>query len=349
MARADLLVSLVKAGTQGDRTRFQRAAEALAAEERAKNHRVLADRLEESLRADSGPVTQHPAFDDKVRQLLHETVPRRQLSTLILPPSVSDACRELVEEQHRVDLLRSYGVEPRHRILLAGPPGNGKTSLTEALAEALMLPLLTVRYEGLIGSFLGETAQRLRQVFDYVASRRCVLFFDELDAIGKERGDVHETGEIKRVVSSLLLQMDGLPSHVTVVVASNHPELLDRAVWRRFQLQLELPRPTQSMIEEWFQHLQERMEVSMGHSPRSLAAKLKGLSFSEIEDFTEDVVRRYVLALPEADLKAIVAARLKQWQTRFSLVAESDWSVEIEVGADLPVKQHQLSAKTNRG
>lgn len=186
----------MKAGTQGDRPRFQRAAEALAAEERAKNHKVLAERLEESLRPDSGRVTQHPAFDDKVRQLLQETVPRRQLSTLILPHSVSDACRELVEEQHRVDLLRSYGVEPRHRILLAGPPGNGKTSLAEALAEALMVPLLTVRYEGLIGSFLGETAQRLRQVFDYVASRRCVLFFDEFDAIGKERGDVHETGEI---------------------------------------------------------------------------------------------------------------------------------------------------------
>lgn len=118
--------------------------------------------------------------------------------------------------------------------------------------------------------------------------------------------------------------MDGLPSHVTLVVASNHPELLDRAAWRRFQLRLELPRPTQSMVQEWFQGLQERMEVPLGHSPRTLATKLKGLSFSEIEDFTEDVVRRYVLALPEADLKAIVAARLKQWQTRFSLVAESD-------------------------
>jgi len=318
MARADLLVSLVRAGTEGDRSRFRKTVEALAAEERAKRHNVLADRLEESLRADTGTIAQHPAHDEKIRQLLFETVPRRPLGDLILPPAVAAACGEVVEEQHRSDLLRSYGVEPRHRILLAGPPGNGKTSLAEALAEALVVPLFTVRYEGVIGSFLGETAQRLRQVFDYLATRRCVLFFDEFDAVGKERGDVHETGEIKRVVSSLLLQMDALPSHVTVVVASNHPELLDRAVWRRFQLRLELPAPTPALIEEWFRRLQARLDTPMGHTPRSLATKLKGLSFSEVEDFAEDVMRRYVLALPDADLKAIIASRLAQWGTRFN-------------------------------
>lgn len=109
-------------------------------------------------------------------------------------------------------MLRSHGLEPRHRILLAGPPGNGKTSLAEAIAEALSIPLLAVRYEFVIGSFLGETARRLRRVFDFARTTPCVLFFDEFDVVGKERGDIHETGEIKRVVSSLLLQMDDLPS-----------------------------------------------------------------------------------------------------------------------------------------
>jgi SpoVK/Ycf46/Vps4 family AAA+-type ATPase len=290
----------------------------LAAQERAKRHNVLADRLEESLRPDTGTIAQHPDDDEKIPQLLVETAPRRPLGDLILPTAVAAACGEIVEEQHRADILRSYGVEPRHRILLAGPPGNGKTSLAEALAEALVEPLFTVRYEGVIGSFLGETAQRLRQVFDYVATRRCLLFFDEFDAVAKERGDVHETGEIKRVVSSLLLQMDALPSHVTVVVASNHPELLDRAVWRRFQLRLEPPAPTPALIEEWFRRLQARLDTPMGHTPRSLAMKLKGLSFSEVEDFAEDVMRRYVLALPDADLKSITASRLAQWAARFN-------------------------------
>lgn len=117
---------------------------------------------------------------------------------------------------------RSYGLEPRHRLLLVGPPGNGKTSLAEGIAEALMLPFLVVRYEGIIGSYLGETASRVARLFDYVRTRQCVLFLDEFDTLGKERGDPQETGEIKRVVSSLLLQLDNLPSHVLVVTATNH-------------------------------------------------------------------------------------------------------------------------------
>jgi SpoVK/Ycf46/Vps4 family AAA+-type ATPase len=241
------------------------------------------------------------------------------LDSLVLPNVVRIACNELVEEHHRSDLLRSYNVEPRHRVLLAGPPGNGKTTLADALADALMVPLFVVRYEGVIGSFLGETSQRLRRVFEHVASRRCVLFFDEFDTLGKERGDTHETGEIKRVVSTLLMQIDALPSHVVTVVASNHPELLDRAVWRRFQLRLELPPPNQAMLEEWFRRFQDRLGEPLGWTPRSLAMRLKGLSFAEAEQFGEDVLRRHVLALPDSNLKRIVQTRLEAWQQRFTV------------------------------
>ncbi|GAB6064725.1 hypothetical protein JCM30394_34600 [Deferrisoma palaeochoriense] len=226
--------------------------------------------------------------------------------------------RELVEEQLRADLLRSHGLEPRHRVLFAGPPGNGKTSLAEAIADALCVPFLVVRYEALIGSYLGETAQRVGQVFEYARSRQCVLFFDEFDVVGKERGDVHETGEIKRVVSSLLLQVDALPSYVVVIAASNHPELLDRAVWRRFQLRLELPMPRQGQIEEWFRRFQARTGHELGHSARSLAQSLNGVSFAEIEEFGLDVLRRMVLAGPAADPRAITKACLDYWKKRFS-------------------------------
>ena len=320
MARADLLVDLVKAGTQGDRPAFVRLVESIAAEERAKNHGMLADRLVQGLnlngnvRKPLGLIIQ----DDKTAELLHEIAPRRSLDSLVLPPSVRASCDELIEEQHRADLLRSWNLEPRHRVLLAGPPGNGKTTLAEALAEALMVPLYVVRYESVIGSFLGETSQRLRRIFEQVASRRCVLFFDEFDTLGKERGDTHETGEIKRVVSTLLMQIDALPSHVVTVVASNHPELLDRAVWRRFQLRLELPSPTQAMLEEWFRRFQGRLDEPLGFSPRSLAMRLKGLNFAEAEQFGEDVLRRHVLALPDSNLRRIVETRLKAWQQRFT-------------------------------
>lgn len=159
------------------------------------------------------------------------------------PPPFAKQHLDLIEEHHRRDLLRSHGIEPRHRILLEGPPGSGKTTLAETIATEIAVPLLTVRYEALIGSFLGETASRLDVLFSAVRIRPCVLFFDEFDAVAKERGDTHETGEIKRVVSSLLVQIDRLPSHVIVIAATNHAELLDRAVWRRMQIRLSLPRP----------------------------------------------------------------------------------------------------------
>jgi SpoVK/Ycf46/Vps4 family AAA+-type ATPase len=144
-----------------------------------------------------------------------------------------------------------------------------------------------------------------------------VLFFDEFDAIGKERGDEHETGEIKRVVSSLLLQIDELPTHVVVVTATNHPELLDRAVWRRFQIRLELPAPTRAQTEEYFERIQSRLDSPLGFTSKNLAEKLKDASYAELEDFAGDIARRYVLALPDANMKAIVTKCLAHWKQRF--------------------------------
>ena len=326
MSRADLIVNLVKAGSEGDQQLFRTTVEAMAAEERAKQHHQLADRLVQNLksaipRGRAADVVR--AHDGGHGGLLYEIDPARSLDSMLLNDEIKAACRELVEEQQRRDLLRSYGLEPRHRMLLSGAPGNGKTSLAEAVAHELMAPLFVVRYEAVIGSFLGETSSRLKRLFDFVRTHQCVLFFDEFDTLGKERGDTHETGEIKRVVSSLLLQIDALPSHVVVITATNHAELLDRAVWRRFQLRLEMPAPTLAQKEDWFRRLQEKLEVPLGMTPKSLAAKLNVGNFSDLEQFCEDVQRRYVLSLPNANLKTILQERLKQWQSRFSISTQS--------------------------
>ena len=328
MARADLILTLIKASRQGDDLQVRKAVEALAADERAKNHTILADRLLAQLQSGNGRHgRQTPLLSrSAARPLVVETVPARSLADLVLSTDAAETVRELVVEQHRADLLRSYSLEPRNRVLLAGPPGNGKTTLAEALAHALNVPLLVVRYEAVIGSYLGETAQRIAQVFELASSRHCILFFDEFDSVGKERGDLHETGEIKRVVSSLLLQIDALPSYVVAVAASNHPELLDRAVWRRFQIRLSLPAPTQGQIEEWFRRFENRHAQPLGLSPRSLAQRLRGLSFSEVEDFGTDVLRRIVLDQPNADVRAIVECRLRRWKTRFTLKQPSERS-----------------------
>lgn len=326
MPRADLIISLVRAGSQGDQKLFRSTVEAMAAEARAKNHNQLANRLEDNLRE----ATARPKSPEVVRSydgghggLLFEVDPRRKLGSLLLSPDVQHEVTELIEEHQRRDLLRSYGLEPRNRVLLSGPPGNGKTSLAEAIATELMVPLLVVRYEAVIGSFLGETGSRLKRLFDFARTHQCVLFFDEFDTLGKERGDTHETGEIKRVVSSLLLQIDALPSHVVVITATNHAELLDRAVWRRFQIRLSLPKPTLAQTTAWFERFESRLETPIGITPRTLATRLKATSFSDLEQFCEDIHRRYVLSLPGGNLQSIVAERMKQWKKRVSSVTVS--------------------------
>jgi AAA+ superfamily predicted ATPase len=239
------------------------------------------------------------------------------MTDLVLDAQIYDRCLELIEEQHRADLLRAHNLEPRHRILLCGPPGNGKTTLAEAIAFELSVPLLSVRYDAVITSYLGETAVRLAQLFAEARMHRCVLFFDEFDVLGKERGDAHETGEIKRVVSSLLLQIDQLPSHVVVIAATNHEELLDRAAWRRFEMQIDLPRPTAAACDVWLRQFETRTGVSIAPRLRSaIPRKLRPKSFSELEQFVLDVQRRYVLSLPDANYDAIVASRLKRVSRR---------------------------------
>ena len=324
MARSDLIVSLVKAGTAGDKRSFRSATEAIIAEERAKHHNVLADRLANLIQSNGsggapGAVAITSVQNDpspRGKEFIAEITPRRRLDDLILPAIVRRAVDELVEEQQRADLLRAHGLEPRHRVLLVGPPGTGKTTLAEALAESTGVPLFVVRYETMIGSYLGETATRLKRLFDYARTTPCVLFFDEFDAIGKERGDIHETGEIKRVVTSLLMQVDDLPSYTIIAAATNHPELLDRASWRRFQLRLPLPLPDSRALTRYIQSFSERLSEPLGQTPTAIARRLGRISYAEAEQFCLDVQRRSVLAIGQKAVEAIVAEQLRVWDAR---------------------------------
>lgn len=322
MARADLIVDLVKYAAAGNRPMVKKVTEAIIAEEREKQHVILADRLfNELMKAPAEPPQpqkgggQTPVVVNETRaeNFIQEKEPTRTLASLILPQEVTYNINQLIQEQFRADLLRSYGVEPRNRVLLIGPPGNGKTSLAEAIAEALMEPLYVVKYDAIVGAYLGETAMRLKKLMDFVSTRKCVLFFDEFETIGKERGDLHETGEIKRVVSSLLLQMDQLPSYVTIIGATNHPELLDRAVWRRFQMRMTLTPPTRAGIVDFLEHFAREHKIGFETSPETIARKVYGSSYAEIEEFCMQILRSYVMELPSGDMKKIVATAMKNW------------------------------------
>ena len=171
MARADLIIDLLKYSISGNKAMVKKVAEAIIAEERSKQHTILADKLQYELNnapKDSVPTTttlmsQRSVNDIAAENFIQEIIPQRRLSDLILPDEVVYNCNQIIQEQFRAELLRSYGIEPRNRILLIGPPGNGKTSLAEAIAESLMAPLYVVKYDAIVGAYLGERAMRLRK------------------------------------------------------------------------------------------------------------------------------------------------------------------------------------------
>lgn len=321
MARSDLIINLVKASVRGDVADARAVAEAIAADERSKKHSGVAERIARVL--DTQQPTQRngqaQAPGIRVRDGsggIQRAEPRRSLSALYLDEAVRKACDELIEEQRRADILRVHGLEPRHRLLLAGPPGNGKTSLAEAIAYELALPLFTVRYDAVVTSYLGETAQRLRRLFDFARTEPCVLFFDEFDAIGKERGDIHETGEIKRVITTLLLQIDDLPPYCVLVGATNHPELLDRATWRRFELRLNLDAPSAKEMIKYFDDQLDTLDGQPGYTAKRLCESVNPVSFSEAEAFFLDVRRRIALAQGARELRSILDDRVKAFRAR---------------------------------
>jgi SpoVK/Ycf46/Vps4 family AAA+-type ATPase len=320
MAKSDLLISLVRAGAAGDQPMLRSTVEALMADERAKSHHALADRLERALQAVAvtppSLTTSQRSANAAGRDTILEVAPRISLNELVLPLPARSEGSQLIEEHIRADVLRASGFEPRHRVLLSGPPGNGKTSFAEAIAEGLSLPFFVVRYDALVGSYLGETNARLRALFDYARTQPCVLFFDEFDAIGKERGDDHETGEIKRVVSFLLMQIDKLPSYVVTIAATNHAELLDRAVWRRFQLKISFPAPQIAEIAHFIERIYAGWPARPSMSAISLAKSIEATSYAEVIDFCQNVRRRQILSLGEQSLDAAISAELEFWSAR---------------------------------
>ena len=240
MATSDHIKGLLRAFTRREDGAFLDAARALIAEELQKGHRLLADDLSRIVNNGAPrPVTTAMTNDvpmDKERglPLAHIERPDYGWDRLVLSRELQLTLRTVVEEFRKREVFSSYGIAPKRKILFFGPPGCGKSITARVIAGVLDLPLLYVRFDSVVSSYLGETAANLRRVFDFAHRGYWVVLFDEFDAIGKGRDNPFEHGELKRVVNTLLQLMDGFSGESVLIAATNHQMLLDKAIWRRF-------------------------------------------------------------------------------------------------------------------
>ena len=327
----DVAARLVRSGVEGDVAEFREAVRQFidgieesgdrefAAELRRFSH---LEKRSQSL-SDQEPASAFKAVRDEDAEIpigLSQVKTNVQMEHIILPKHVKQVVLEFIEEQESNELYIANNLAPRNKMMLMGPPGNGKTALTKAIANRMACPLYFVRYDALISAKQGETSKRLHEIFEFVKSHRCILFFDEVDAIGKERGDENEAGDIKRVVSTLLVQLDDIPPHVIVLGATNHPRMLDRAIWRRFHVRVLLPTPDTNGYVEYLDLTYKRY----GHQPdldlRVLALRLQPDNFAEVEVFVEDSVRTFVRMQGRATIEEAIQISIENWpRTRMKI------------------------------
>lgn len=253
MATADHVKALVRSHGDGDDTRFYSVALQVAAHAARSGQGRFAQELRDLVDTARTPATSAgqtrrpvPVTRPKgeLADLLTVTYPSTRIADISLEAGVRQRLDRVLLEQHQQDRLREKGFHPVRRLLLVGLPGTGKTMTANALAGELRLPLFTIRLDGLITKLMGETAAKLRLIFDALAETRGVYLFDEVDALAGERTRANDVGEIRRVLNSFLQFLDQQDSPSLLVAASNHPQLLDRALFRRFDLVVDYPLPT---------------------------------------------------------------------------------------------------------
>ena len=259
--KSGLIVKLIEAHCSGSEDAFKKALQNLANDEERKGNISLSSSLINAYASDKktntsisdSPLSEMsfsvqgglstPKDKDSALELIEILQPKVRLEDVALPEKTKEALLQIIEEQKKAEDLFSKGITPTNRVLFCGPPGCGKTLTANAIAGEIDIPVAYVKLDGLVSSYLGQTGTNIRKIFEFVKNKRIMLFLDEFDAIAKKRDDAHELGELKRVVTTLLQNMDNMPGNVFLVAATNHHHLLDPAIWRRFDTSILLESP----------------------------------------------------------------------------------------------------------
>lgn len=241
-----------------------------------------------------GGIIKSPAISSPLYFRVNSNV---ELSEVVLERSGRNLIDDFLIEWKNIEELSKYGIAPTNKILFYGPPGTGKTKMAYALAYELQIPLIIVRLDELISSFLGKTGRNIREIFDLAEKENVIILLDEIDTIAKHRDDNHELGELKRVVTVLLQNIDNFPENSIVIGATNHETLLDKAVWRRFPLKIEFKMPTEktreNMLKLYLEGFQDKVSID------TLVELSEGLNGSSIHELCQSIKKQIVFGMDE--------------------------------------------------
>jgi len=304
MATGEQIKALLESHADGDNQRFYSTALRMAAKEARKGHHRLANEIkllaEKTQRNNLKPVAGNGAsvfrhsLKGDLKGLLELTSPHVRRGELILSSDIKSRLDEFLLEQKQKDKLKGYGLSPRRKLLFTGSPGTGKTMSAAVLANELNLPLYTIVLDNLITRFMGETASKLRLVFDHIAQTRAIYLFDEFDAIGAQRGTQNDVGEIRRVLNSFLIFVEQDISESVIIAATNHPELLDTALHRRFDDIIQFEKPKVEQILELIRSRLAAFNIK-GLKLGNVAKSAEGLSAAEVTRACEEAAKDSVL------------------------------------------------------
>lgn len=326
MANAEQLKALVKSHIERNDLHFYAVAMQVAAREAKLGHGKLAEELRDMIDAAKSRTRPNDSVGKLVplarplgelANLLTVSYPRNRLSDMVLDVEMAEQLGRIMKEQKHHVRIREHGLSPRRKLLLVGPPGTGKTMTASVLAGELGIPLFSVRLDALITKFMGETAAKLRQIFDAINDVRGVYFFDEFDAIGSQRGLANDVGEIRRVLNSFLQMIEHDRSHSLIVAATNHVEILDYALFRRFDDVIEYRLPTAPEARKLIQ-LRLGKFTPKPFPLNAITAEAEGLSYAEIKRAVDESIKEAVMH-DEERVKAAVLTRALAERRKFSI------------------------------